>query len=166
MSSSTLDRIDSALVAALQNNARMSNKELAAKVHLAPSSCHGRVRRLVREGVLRGFHAEVAPEAVGIGLQALLFVRLGKHSRETVRDFQEHVSGLRQVLEVIHVAGAMDFVVRVAVPDAHALRDLVVDAMAAREEVAHIETSLIFGHHRSSVLPNFLGLQEDRSKQA
>ena len=49
MSKSTLDRIDSALVAALQNNARMSNKELAAKVHLAPSSCHGRVRRLVSE---------------------------------------------------------------------------------------------------------------------
>ena len=81
---------------------------------------------------------------------------MGKHSRETVRDFQLHIKGLREVLEVIHLAGAMDFVVRVAVPDASALRDLVVDAFAAREEVAHIETSLIFGHERSSVLPNFV----------
>jgi DNA-binding Lrp family transcriptional regulator len=156
MSKTSLDRIDSALIAALQNNARMSNKELAAHVHLAPSSCHGRVRRLIDDGVLRGFHAEVDPEALGIGIQALLFVRMGTHSRETVRDFQLHISGLREVLEVIHLAGAMDFVVRVAVPDASALRDLVVDAFAAREEVAHIETSLIFGHERSSALPDFV----------
>ena len=153
-----LDRIDSALVEALQNNARMSNKELAAHVGLAPSSCHGRVRRLVDDGVLRGFHADVHPAALGIGLEALLFVRLGKHSRETVQDFQQHVSTLRPVLEVIHVAGAMDFVVRVAVADAHALRDLVVDSFAARDEVAQIETSLIFGAARSSALPNYLAL--------
>ena len=151
-----LDRIDAALVGALQKNARMSNKELAAHVGLAPSSCHTRVRRLIADGVLQGFHAAVAPEALGIGLEALLFVRLGNHSRETVSDFQDHTAALSEVIAVLHVAGAMDFVVRVAVPDAHALRDLVVDAFAARPEVAHIETALIFDRVRSHSLPAFL----------
>jgi DNA-binding Lrp family transcriptional regulator len=151
-----VDRIDSMILEALQKNARLSNKELASLVDLAPSSCHTRVRRLVAEGVLRGFHAEVAPEALGIGIQALLFIRLGQHSRGTVDAFEKHTTELDPVLEVVHVAGAMDFVVRVAVRDAQSLRDLVVDAFADREEVSHIETSLIFGSARSPTLPNFL----------
>ena len=151
-----LDRIDSALVGALQKDARMSNKELAAHVGLAASSCHTRVRRLVKEGVFRGFHADVAPEALGIALEALLFIRLGKHSRETVQRFSEYVRCLNEVREVIHVAGAMDFVVRVAVPDSNALRDLVVDSFADREDVSHVETSLIFDSARAHQKPNFL----------
>ena len=154
-----LDRIDAALVAALQKDARMSNKELAAHVGLAASSCHTRVRRLVREGVFRGFHADVVPEVLGIGLEALLFIRLGKHSRETVQRFSAHVRQLNEVREVIHVAGAMDFVVRVAVPDANALRDLVVDSFADREDVAHVETSLIFEHARAHEKPNFIDFE-------
>jgi DNA-binding Lrp family transcriptional regulator len=77
-----LDRIDRALVRALQKDARLSNKELAAQVGLAPSSCLERVRRLRRTGVLRGFHADVAPEALGVGLQALIAVQLRQHSRQ------------------------------------------------------------------------------------
>ena len=150
-----LDRIDINLIAALQNNARLSNKELAAKVGLAPSSCHARVRRLIRSQVIEGFHARVDAEALGIGLQALLFVRLGKHSRELVEQFSAHVIALDEVVELIHIAGAMDFVVRVAVVDAQALRDLVVDAFADREEVAHIETSLIFEAIAAPGLPNY-----------
>ena len=150
-----MDRIDALIVDALQKNARLSNKELASIIDLAPSSCHTRVRRLVAEGVLTGFHAEVSREAMGVGLEALLFVRLGQHSRPIVDAFQTYTHGLRQVIEVIHIAGAVDFVVRVAVPDANSLRDLVVDAFADRDEVAQIETSLIFDSTRRSSCPNY-----------
>ena len=64
-----LDRIDREIVAALQNNARLSNKELAAAVGLAPSSCLERVRKLQDGGVLRGYHAEVDPAALGVELE-------------------------------------------------------------------------------------------------
>ena len=64
-----MDRIDFGIISELQNNARLSNKELAARVKLAPSSCLERTRRLTADGVLRGFHAEVDPAALGVGLQ-------------------------------------------------------------------------------------------------
>jgi DNA-binding Lrp family transcriptional regulator len=70
-----LDRIDFAILAALQNDGRLTNKELAGRVGLAPSSCLERVRRLREAGTLRGSHAEVDPAVLGIGLQALLAVR-------------------------------------------------------------------------------------------
>ena len=73
-----MDRIDDAILASLQKDGRISNKELAAAVGLAPSSCLERMRRLQERGVITGFRADVDPKAVGIGLQAFVFVRLAK----------------------------------------------------------------------------------------
>jgi len=152
----SLDRIDCALLAALQNDGRLSNKELAAQVGLAPSSCLERVRRLREAGVIRGMHAELDPAAVGIGLQALIAVRLRQHSRNFVETFRTHVLSLHEVISLFHVAGANDFLVHVAVRDADHLRDLALDAFTSREEVAHLETSLVFEHARAPAMPLYL----------
>lgn len=148
-----LDRIDYEILSTLQNNARLSNKELAARIGLAPSSCLTRVRRLKSEGVLRGFRAQVDPKALGIGMEALVFVRLDRHSRQKVQSFRRHVLSLPETLGVFHVAGRHDFVVHVAVRDADHLRDLAMDGFTARPEVAHMETHLIFEHAHRPELP-------------
>ncbi|MCC7032278.1 MAG: Lrp/AsnC family transcriptional regulator [Acidobacteria bacterium] len=148
-----MDRIDFDILRSLQNNARLSNKELAARVGLSPSTCLERVRKLRAAGVFKGFHAEVDPSALGIGLQALVAVRLQQHSRKLVEGFRAHALTLPEVVAVYHVAGATDFLVHVAVRDADHLRNLAMDAFTTRREVAHIETSLIFGYTRSPTLP-------------
>lgn len=150
-----LDRIDCDILAILQKDARLSNKELAAAVGLAPSSCLARVQRLRAEGVLRGAHAEVDPQALGVGLQALIAVQLRQHSRAQVKAFWKHALSLPEVLSVFHVAGTHDFQVHVAVRDAHHLRDLALDAFTTRSEVAHIQTSLIFEWAKGQVMPNY-----------
>ncbi len=154
----TLDRIDCDILNLLQKDARLSNKELAAAVGLAPSSCLARVQRLKAEGILRGAHAEVDPEALGVGLQALIAVQLRQHSRAQVKAFWRHVMGLSEVLAVFHVAGTHDFQVHVAVRDAHHLRDLALDAFTTRPEVAHIQTSLIFEWAKGREMPNYRAL--------
>lgn len=150
-----IDRIDCDILKLLQKDARLSNKELAAAVGLAPSSCLARVQHLRSEGVLRGAHAEVDSEALGVGLQALIAVQLRQHSRTQVKAFWKHVLGLPEVLAVFHVAGTHDFQVHVAVRDAHHLRDLALDAFTTRPEVAHIQTSLIFEWAKGQVMPNY-----------
>ncbi|HEX5580372.1 MAG TPA: Lrp/AsnC family transcriptional regulator [Gemmatimonadaceae bacterium] len=149
-SSASLDRTDRAILAALQQNARLTNKELAARVGLAESSCLERVRRLVGSGVLRGFHADVDPRALGVGLQALVAVRLARHTRAAVESFRRSMLELREAVEVFHVAGANDFLVHVAVRDSDELRDLILRAFTSRPEVAHVETSLIYEHARNT----------------
>ncbi|HEY3269615.1 MAG TPA: Lrp/AsnC family transcriptional regulator [Geothrix sp.] len=150
-----LDRIDCDILTLLQKDARLSNKELAAAVGLAPSSCLARVQRLRSEGIIRGAHAEVDPQALGVGLQALIAVQLRQHSRAQVKAFWKHALGLPEVLSVFHVAGTHDFQVHVAVRDAHHLRDLALDAFTTRPEVAHIQTSLIFEWAKGQVMPNY-----------
>lgn len=147
-----LDRIDRTLVRALQNNARISNKALAEQVGLAPSSCLERVRSLRARGVVRGFHAEVDPGALGRSAQALFAVRIRPHSRPIVDAFWRYVLELPETIAIFHLSGADDFLIHVAVADTGALRDFVLDRLTSRPEVAHVETHLIFAQERSQVL--------------
>lgn len=149
----TLDRIDFALIDLLQKDARRSNKELAAAVGLAPSSCLERVRRLQAHGVILGFHARVDPGALGIALQAMIAVRLGEHSVRRVDAFMDEVAAHPAVLAVFYISGATDFLVHVVARGTEDLRRIAVDVISARPEVAHVETSLVFDLRRSAVLP-------------
>jgi len=148
-----LDAKDVLILGVLQRAARIPNKRLAEKVGLAPSTCLERVRRLVDLGVLRGFHAEVELSHLGVGLEAMIGVRLRKHSRELVDSFRRYVFALPEVRQMFHVAGADDFLIHVAVRDADHLRDLAMDAFTTRPEVAHMETRLIFEHRPTWRLP-------------
>ena len=148
-----LSRMDLDILAALQKDARLSNKELAARVELAPSSCLERVRRLREAGVLRAFRALVDPRALGITIQALVFVRLARHAREQVVSFRKHALSLHEAIGVYHVAGQHDFLVHVGVRDANHLRDLALAAFTSRPEVARIETHLIFEHVPKAQMP-------------
>ena len=150
-----LDRIDFEILDAFQKDARISNKELSAKVGLAPSTCLERVRQLRSRGALRGFHAAVDPEVLGIGLQALVAVRIRRHSRARIDAFQAHAEALPEAAAVYHVAGANNFLVHVMVRDASHLRELALEAFTSRPEVEHMETALIFAHTQGRVLPNW-----------
>jgi DNA-binding Lrp family transcriptional regulator len=158
-----LDRIDCAIIRALQNNARISNKALAEAVHLAPSSCLERVRRLQSGGVQRGFHAELDPRALGIGLQAMIAVELVSHTRQDVRSFHDYVMTVPEVVAMYHVTGEKDFLVHVAVRDADHLRDMAMDAFTTRSEVARLETSLIYERLAKPGLPILLEAAEAES---
>lgn len=147
-----LDRTDFELLGLLRKNARMPNKTLAEKVSIAPSTALERVRRLRESGAIQGFHAEVSPAAVGIGLQAMVSIRLGRHSRKGVDGFREHVLRQREVLALYHVAGSDDFLVHVGVRDSDHLRDFALSAFTERKEVDHIETRLIFEFRRNTDL--------------
>ena len=152
MAAERLNRIDRAIVEALQNNARLPNKALAELVGLAPSSCLERVRALVARGVIRGFHADVDRATLGRALEAMIAVRVRPHSRAHVDAFWEYALGLPEVIEVFHVTGADDFLVHVGLEDTEALRNFVLDRLTIRPEVGHVETHLIFGQARRAVL--------------
>ena len=149
-----LDRTDFAILEALQENARLSNKELAARVGVAPSTCLERVRRLVSAGAIRGYRTDVNPEVFGIGVQAMIAVRLLQHAKLSFDRLESELLGLREVISLYFLTGAQDLLIRVAVRDVAHLRD-VLQRLTSREDVAHVETSLVFEFARASVMPNY-----------
>lgn len=156
MPSRTLDRIDRRIIELLQEDARLSNKELAAAVGLAPSSCHTRVQRLIAERVIRGFRTDVDPHALGVHLQSMVSVQLAGNPRSRLASFLEHVRTLKEVIAVYHTAGRNDMLLHVAVRDVEHMRTVVMDALSSREEVSQIESALIYEHERSPGMPDLL----------
>lgn len=150
-----LDRIDFGILRLLQNNARLSVKEIAAEVGLAPSTTHERIRRLRDSGVLLGAHAEVEPKALGVGLEALCMIELTKHKRGAVDRFMDDLVAVPEVRSAWLVSGRYDLVVHVVVRDTAHLKDLALDRLTNRPGVMRIETSLIFEARRRYELPVF-----------
>jgi len=146
----TLDATDRRILQLLTDDARIPNNALAEQVGVAPSTCLMRVRRLQETGVIRGFHAELSPLAIGRPLQAIVVVRLQGHARNRIGEFGGWLAGLPGVLNVFFLAGADDFQVHVAAESPDALRDFVVRNLSASRDVAMTETHLIFEHIRTS----------------
>lgn len=150
---SGLDRTDVGILRLLQNNARLSVKEIAAEVGLAPSSTHERIRRMRDSGILLGTHVEVEPKALGIGLEALFMIELSKHKRGTVDKFLDDIVNVPEVRSAFLVTGRYDLVVHVVVKDTQHLKDLALDRFTNRPGVTRIETSIIFDARRRYELP-------------
>lgn len=153
--SADLDRTDVAILGFLQNNARLSVKEIAAEIGLAPSSTHERIKRMRDAGVLLGTHVEVDPKALGVGLEALFMIELSKHERGTVDTFMDDIVKVPELRFAFLVTGRYDLVVHVVVRDTQHLKDLALDQFTNRPGVTRIETSIIFDARRRYELPVF-----------
>jgi DNA-binding Lrp family transcriptional regulator len=145
-----LDDIDRRMLLALHADARVSNSALAETVGIAPSTCHGRLRRLQEIGVIRGFYTDIDPAAVGLALQAMISVSLQSHARGRIRDFIANIRKRPQVMDVYFLAGGEDFILHVAARDTDDLRAFVVENLNADADVAGTQTSLIFEHLRGA----------------
>ena len=152
-----LDNTDLQIIALLYQDARLTNKEISTRVGLAPSSCLERIKRLQADNVLRDARLEVDFNALGGHIQAMVSVRLSDHSRATVDQFQQALLPMPEVISLYHMGGENDFLVHVTVSDSMHLRDFVFNAITARAEVNHVETSLVYDYHTSNVLPTFEG---------
>lgn len=151
-----LDSTDLSILTHLFADGSISNKQLAENVGLAPSSCLERVRRLQQDKVLTGFSTELNLKALGVHLQAMVALRLKSHTRESIDRFRDEVIAHPETLSLYHTGGQNDFLVHIAVRDTEHLRDFVLRAFTAHDEVASIETTIIFEHKRSPVMP-YLG---------
>lgn len=145
-----LDDVDRQILGLLHADARMTNSALAEKIGLAPSTCHGRLRRLLDLGVIRGFYTDVDPVAVGLPLQAMISVNLQSTARGKIRSFIAQIRRKPQVMDVYFLAGPDDFLLHVAARDTEDLRAFVVENLNADADVAGTQTSLIFEHLRGA----------------
>ena len=140
---SELDSIDRALLLELQKDARQTNKALAGKVGVAPSTCLERVRELQARGVVTGFHAEIDPAAIGRPMEAILSIRQGGEQRAATEKLLADLATLPETIRVMALTGTTDFIVHVAVRDMNQMRDLVW-GLIERSDVGRVQSSLVF----------------------
>ncbi len=139
-----LDAIDQRILGQLLDDCGLTNKALAHRLGLAESTCAYRVRALRDAGVIRGTRLQVDHALLGFPLQAIIKVRLGSHNQADVNRLYDKLTATPGIIQAFHVGGADDFHLHVAVENAEALRDLVLEHITVHRIVRQTETQLIF----------------------
>ena len=141
-----LDAVDRQIIDALVADARITNRDLADVVGIAPSTALMRTRALLERGAIEGFEAKLNLSVIGRAVQALIAVRLRAHDRDQIDAFTARVPQLPEVLSTFHTSGSVDYLLHIAVRDTDALRDWVLDNLTTDPVVGHTETTLVFKH--------------------
>lgn len=114
---SALDRLDLKILRLLQQDGRMSNAEIAARVNTSPATCHRRTQRLFEEGFVRGVRAEIAPDKVARGSLVMVGVVLDRSTPESFGAFEAAVRKVPVLLDCHLVAGDFDYFLKIRVRD-------------------------------------------------
>jgi DNA-binding Lrp family transcriptional regulator len=147
-----MDELDSHLLQLLQEDGRRSNKELAATLHIAESTCLERARGLHRRGLITGIHAHVDLKRLNRPVQAMVAVRLRPPDRRMIDSFHTFVAALPETLSVFVMSSTDDFMIHIAVRDNEQLNDFILDRLTQRREIVDVRTSVIFKHERRTVV--------------
>ena len=148
----TLDSFDLSLLAALQDNGRLTNQEVGDRIGLSPSQCSRRRVALESAGLIRGYRAELAAEALGFQLLVFINVTLATHSRDNARAFRGLVERVDEVQEAYALTGDADYLLKVVVRDLKDLSVLVNDVLLPHQTVARVRSSIVLDRLKESAL--------------
>lgn len=137
-----LDQIDHDILDLLQADGRMTNVDLAARVGLTAPPCLRRVRALEETGVIKGYHADLSPEALGWPITVFAMVSLKSQAEDELKAFEAHVATLPEVRECHMLNGEIDFILKLVARDLPSFQAFLTGKLTSAPNVASVKTSL------------------------
>ena len=133
----TIDRVDRNILSFLQQDATMTIKEIARRVHLSPTPCWKRIQRLEENGVIRARVALLDPAKVDAGVTVFIAIRTDRHNIEWSKKFAREMKSIPEVMEIYRMSGKVDYLLRVVVPDIAAF-DRIYKTIISRIELSDV----------------------------
>jgi len=137
-----LDKIDRRILRDLQSNGRMTNVELARRAGISAPPCLRRVRALEEAGFIRGYHADLNPEALGFGVTVFAQVGLNSQAEPDLKAFESLAGSWPEVREIYMLAGETDFLLKIVAADWDSYQRFLTTKLTAAPNVAHVRSSL------------------------
>ena len=138
-----MDKLDRSILSILQENARISNVDLADRIGLSASACLRRVAQLEKDGLITGYHANLSLEKLGHSVLVLVHITLQGQSKEMLRDFEAAVGNIPQILACFLLAGESDYLLRVAAKDVADYGRIHSEYLAALPNVMRMESNFV-----------------------
>lgn len=139
-----LDNIDKQILRELQNNARISNLELAERVNLSPTPCARRVKQLEQAGIITNHITVLDQEKLGLKLTAMISVTMDKHTADRFDKFEREAAALPEVMECYVVTGQdSDFLIKVLIRDMRHYEEFLLRRLTKLEGVSGVHTSFV-----------------------
>jgi DNA-binding Lrp family transcriptional regulator len=140
-----IDEKDLLILRLLQDDARISVKEIAEKVHLSPTPVHERLKRLEQNGVIRQYVAVLDAAKLGRSLMVICYVSLRTHNKKAGASFIQGIMDMPEVVECLTISGQFDFMLKVLVADMNAYYNFHVNQLSAMENVGNVQSSFVMG---------------------
>lgn len=149
-----LDAIDIKLLKLLQENSRLTTKELSQEVGLSISPVYERVKRLENEGYINRYVAILNPEKLNLGFMAFVSVKLSKQTKEGADEFIRVIRDIAEVTECYSMAGTFDFLLKVYAPDMLYYRTFVLDVLGKIDSIGNIVSTFVMSEiKQTTALP-------------
>jgi Lrp/AsnC family leucine-responsive transcriptional regulator len=145
-----LDKFDIALLAALQRDAYATHQAMGDEVHLSASQVSRRVQRLQGSGIIRRYVALLDPKAIGLGVRAVTYVTLTRHSGDEGLAFESEMAAFPEVLECYSVAGEADYILQIVAADLGVLSEQVLRRLTRIQGVGSIRSNIVLNCIKSS----------------
>ncbi|MBW8743516.1 MAG: Lrp/AsnC family transcriptional regulator [Sphingomonas sp.] len=150
MGATTIDELDRSILAILQEEGRITNVELASRVGLTAPPCLRRMRALEESGVIKGYHAELDPGALGYGIMVFALVSLRSQAEADLRAFESHVAELPEIRECHMLNGEIDFILKIVAHDLQSFQNFLTSKLTPAPNVASVKTSLTIRTSKTS----------------
>lgn len=142
MPETNLDKTDLAILELLQEDTKISNVQLAKRVHLSPSPCLARVRRLEQLGIISRHVALLSPKSLGLNVSVFVQITLEKQAKRQLEQFESAIQKRPEVMECYLMTGESDYLLRVLVRDVEALENFIVKELTQIPGIANIRSSV------------------------
>ena len=142
---SVLDKMDVAILKLLQENARITVKEISAKIHLSTTPVHERIKRLEQRGVIKQYATLVDYAKVKKGLMVICYVSLKEHSKNAGVKFIKTINALNEVIECYNISGEFDFMLKVVEENMDSYYDFHVNRLSQIENVGNVQSVFVMG---------------------
>ncbi|MDG3086297.1 Lrp/AsnC ligand binding domain-containing protein [Vibrio hannami] len=146
----TLDRTDLEILRVLHSKGRISMVELAKQVHLTTSPCSDRVKRLEKEGFIKGYHAELNAEKLGLDVQVFIHIRLDQSSFSVFDKFAKEVDLMPEIEECYSLSGDFDAMIKVRVKDMKAYQAFMSVKLGSLPGVIQTRSEVVIQEHKTS----------------
>ena len=140
-----LDKTDLAILKLLQQNARITIKEISDKVHLSTTPVHERIRRMEEQGVIRQYATLLNGAKVKKGLMVICYASLKQHSKNAGDKFIKSIMELNEVVECLTISGEFDFMLKVVTENMDAYYDFHVNRLSQIENMGNIQSVFVMG---------------------
>lgn len=148
-SMATLDKIDLRILKVLQDNARITNQDLADQIHLSPSSCLMRVRKLEQAGVLESYHASIDLKKICRMVKCIVTISIHNQTKKDFGQFQDYVNTVPEILECYTVSGAFDFFLKIVSPNMERYLEITEELIECTDAEIHLNTHVVMDENKS-----------------
>lgn len=147
-----LDQTDIDLLKFLQQDAKQTNKELSARLHLSVTAVYERIKKLERNGIIKNYVTLLDKKNLALGFTVFCHIKLVKHSEITIRKFEAEVTQLKEVMECFHVSGDYDYLLKVLVKDMEHFRTFMISKLTAIEHIGSTTSSFTINEVKNSTI--------------